>query len=158
MKLGEICTTNIGLTFKPSNIVSTGVPVYKANNIKNGKINTIDLVFVSEKTQIKENEYLKENDILMAVRSGGKQLVEKTAVIEKLETRTSFGAFMSVIRTLVVIPTYVNYFFHSTFFRNQLDKANTTYSKNVEKHTHPHYPNNPESLIKSNNLSISLTH
>lgn len=126
MKLGEICTTNIGLTFKPSNIVSTGVPVYKANNIKNGKINTIDLVFVSEKTRIKENEYLKENDILMAVRSGGKQLVEKTAVIEKLETRTSFGAFMSVIRTLVVIPTYVNYFFHSTFFRNQLDKANTT--------------------------------
>ena len=115
VKLGEICTTNIGLTFKPSNIVSTGVPVYKANNIKNGKINTIDLVFVSEKTRIKENEYLKENDILMAIRSGSKQLVGKTAVIEKLETRTSFGAFMSVIRTLVVIPTYVNYFFIQLF-------------------------------------------
>lgn len=134
MKLGEICTTNIGLTFKPSNIVSTGVPVYKANNIKNGKINTIDLVFVSEKTRIKENEYLKENDILMAIQSGSKQLVGKTAVIEKLETRTSFGAFMSVIRTLVVIPTYVNYFFIQLFLEiNSIKQIQLLFFKLLKK-------------------------
>ena len=134
VKLGEICTTNIGLTFKPSNIVSTGVPVYKANNIKNGKINTIDLVFVSEKTRIKENEYLKENDILMAIQSGSKQLVGKTAVIEKLETRTSFGAFMSVIRTLVVIPTYVNYFFIQLFLEiNSIKQIQLLFFKLLKK-------------------------
>ncbi|PZO92877.1 MAG: type I restriction endonuclease subunit S [Streptococcus pyogenes] len=126
VRVGNICTTNIGLTFKPSEVQETGIPVYKANNIKNGKISTLDLAFVSEKTTIKENEWLNKNDILMAVRSGSKQLVGKTAIIENLKTKTSFGAFMSVIRPISVSSTFMNYFFQSSHFRSQLDDANTT--------------------------------
>ena len=126
MRVGNICTTNIGLTFKPSEVQETGIPIYKANNIKNGKISTLDLVFVSEKTIIKENEWLNKNDILMAVRSGSKQLVGKTAIVGNLKTKTSFGAFMSVIRPISVSSTFMNYFFQSSHFRSQLDDANTT--------------------------------
>ena len=126
VRVGNICTTNIGLTFKPSEVQETGIPIYKANNIKNGKISTLDLVFVSEKTIIKENEWLNKNDILMAVRSGSKQLVGKTAIVGNLKTKTSFGAFMSVIRPISVFSTFMNYFFQSSHFRSQLDDANTT--------------------------------
>ena len=126
VRVGNICTTNIGLTFKPSEVQETGIPIYKANNIKNGKISTLDLVFVSEKTIIKENEWLNKNDILMAVRSGSKQLVGKTAIVGNLKTKTSFGAFMSVIRPISVSSTFMNYFFQSSHFRSQLDDANTT--------------------------------
>ena len=126
VKVGNICTTNIGLTFKPSEVQETGIPIYKANNIKNGKISTLDLAFVSEKTIIKENEWLNKNDILMAVRSGSKQLVGKTAIVGNLKMKTSFGAFMSVIRPISVSSTFMNYFFQSSHFRSQLDDANTT--------------------------------
>ena len=126
VRVGNICTTNIGLTFKPSEVQETGIPIYKANNIKNGKISTLDLAFVSEKTTIKENEWLNKNDILMAVRSGSKQLVGKTAIVENLKTKTSFGAFMSVIRPISISSTFMNYFFQSSHFRSQLDDANTT--------------------------------
>ena len=126
VRVSNICTTNIGLTFKPSDVQESGIPVYKANNIKDGKISTLDLAFVSEKTKIKENEWLTQNDILMAVRSGSKQLVGKTAVIEDLKTKTSFGAFMSVIRPISVSSVFMNHFFQSGHFRSQLDEANTT--------------------------------
>ncbi|WP_341774876.1 restriction endonuclease subunit S [Streptococcus pseudopneumoniae] len=126
MRVGNICTTNIGLTFKPSEVQETGIPIYKANNIKNGKISTLDLAFVSEKTIIKENEWLNKNDILMAVRSGSKQLVGKTAIVGNLKMKTSFGAFMSVIRPISVSSTFMNYFFQSSHFRSQFDDANTT--------------------------------
>ena len=126
VRVGNICTTNIGLSFKPSEVQETGIPIYKANNIKNGKISTLDLAFVSEKTIIKENEWLNKNDILMAVRSGSKQLVGKTAIVGNLKTKTSFGAFMSVIRPISVSSTFMNYFFQSSHFRSQLDDANTT--------------------------------
>ncbi|HEL1301155.1 TPA: restriction endonuclease subunit S, partial [Streptococcus equi subsp. zooepidemicus] len=126
VRVGNICSTNVGLTFKPSEVQESGIPVYKANNIKNGKICTLDLAFVSEKTTIKDSEWLNKKDILMAVRSGSKQLVGKTAVIENLETKTSFGAFMSVIRPISVSSAFMNYFFQSSHFRSQLDEANTT--------------------------------
>ncbi|HFU4463887.1 TPA: restriction endonuclease subunit S [Streptococcus suis] len=126
VRVGKICSTNIVLTFKPSEVQETGIPVYKANNIKNSKICTQDLVFVSETTIIKDNEWLNKDDILMAVRSGSKQLVGKTAIINDLEIKTSFGAFMSVIRPISVFPTFMHYFFQSSHFRSQLDEANTT--------------------------------
>ena len=35
-KLGELIFSNVGLTYKPTNIDISGVPVLRANNIKNG--------------------------------------------------------------------------------------------------------------------------
>ena len=49
VKLSGIAKSNIGLTYRPTDIVSTGVPVYRSNNIRNGKIDTTDLVKVSTK-------------------------------------------------------------------------------------------------------------
>ena len=38
-KLGDVCESYIGLTYKPEEIDSNGVLVLRSSNIKNGKIN-----------------------------------------------------------------------------------------------------------------------
>ena len=38
VRLGNIGETNIGLTYKPSDVTSDGVPVLRSNNIQNGQI------------------------------------------------------------------------------------------------------------------------
>ena len=58
--------------------------------------------------------YLKENDILMAVRSGSKRLVGKSAVVNSDFEGYSFGAFMSKIRVLDVDSNFINYFWNTT--------------------------------------------
>ena len=125
-RLNASILSNIGLTFKPTDITSTGIPVLKANNIRNGRINYDEVAYVRQNTKIKETEWLSSGDVLMAVRSGSKSLVGKVAVIYDLAEPTTFGAFMSVIRPLIVVPEYLTIYFESPFFRNQLEEANTT--------------------------------
>jgi type I restriction enzyme S subunit len=127
IRLNLAISSNIGLTFKPNNVTSHGVPILKANNIRNGQINFEEVTHVSYDTKIKSTEWLSIGDVLMAVRSGSKNLVGKSAVIHDLNDEpTSFGAFMSVIRPLKIEPEYLTIFFESAFFRNQLEEANTT--------------------------------
>lgn len=47
--VGNIAESNIGLTYKPSDICLDGIPVYRSNNIKNGHIDLSDVVRVNTK-------------------------------------------------------------------------------------------------------------
>ncbi|MBR4073743.1 MAG: DUF4038 domain-containing protein, partial [Clostridia bacterium] len=60
-------------SYKPSEIVSDGTIVLRSSNIINGKIDLTDLVRVN--SNIRENQYINENDILICVRNGSKSLV-----------------------------------------------------------------------------------
>jgi len=120
VRLGEIGISNIGLTYKPTDIGSKGIPVLRANNIKNGKIDYNDLILVDKK--VSENLLVKKDDILICVRSGSKALVGKAALIEK--ENMTFGAFMAVYRSCC--NKYIHKFINSSLFRQQLDGANTT--------------------------------
>ena len=77
--LSMIGTTNIGLTYRPTDIESDGTIVLRSNNIINDKINLNDVVRVNSK--IRENQYVKANDILICARNGSKALVGKCAII-----------------------------------------------------------------------------
>lgn len=127
VRLGEICLSNIGLTYKPSQKSEkpTKTIILRANNIEANELNKENMVFL-DIDNLAEKYYLKENDILMAVRSGSKRLVGKSAVVTSQFIGLSFGAFMSKIRILDANSWYVDYFLNSTFFRNQLGDANTT--------------------------------
>ena len=89
--------TNIGLTYKPTDIVPDGTMVLRSSNIVNGKIDLTDLVRVN--TNIRDNQYIEENDILICARNGSKALVGKCAIFKGISERTSFGAFMAVYRS-----------------------------------------------------------
>ena len=112
--LSMIGSTNIGLTYKPADIVADGTMVLRSNNIINGKIDLSDLVRVN--STIRENQYIQENDILICARNGSKALVGKCAIFEKANEKASFGAFMAVYRSRFF--RYVYYFLNSEFFRN----------------------------------------
>lgn len=127
VRLGDICISNIGVTYKPSYKVEepTKTKILRANNIENNQLNNNKLVFLTLDT-LPDKYYLKENDILMAVRSGSKRLVGKSAVVTHDFANYSFGAFMSKIRVIQANSYFVDYFLNSLFFREQLRDANTT--------------------------------
>ena len=112
--LSMIGSTNIGLTYKPADIVADGTMVLRSSNIINGKIDLSDLVRVN--STIRENQYIQENDILICARNGSNALVGKCAIFENVNEKASFGAFMAVYRSRCF--RYVYYFLNSEFFRN----------------------------------------
>lgn len=118
----DIGESNIGLTYKPSDVTAQGVPVYRSNNIKNRNIDLTDIVRV--KTEILEKQFLHEGDLLICARNGSRNLVGKCAIIKHLEEPTSFGAFMAVCRS-----EYNNWIFlllNSKYFNSYLDDSNST--------------------------------
>jgi type I restriction enzyme S subunit len=92
-KLGEIIS---GLTYSPNDIDQEGVLVLRSSNVKNRHIIFDDNVFVKT-----ENfNPVQENDILICVRNGSKNLIGKNAIIEKENEGLAFGAFMSIYRSI----------------------------------------------------------
>ena len=111
-RLGSVGMTNIGLTYKPTDINSEGVPVLRSNNIQNGKISLNDLVRV--KMHIPESLIAGNGDILICARNGSSSLVGKCAIIDS--PGMSFGAFMAIFRS--ICNPYIYCFLGSDFFRS----------------------------------------
>ena len=119
--LSMIGTTNIGLTYRPEDIVDDGTMVLRSSNIINGKIDLADLVRVN--TNIRDNQYIEENDILICARNGSKALVGKCAIFSGIQEKASFGAFMAIYRTQFY--KYVYHFLNSNTFRSTFNSDDT---------------------------------
>jgi type I restriction enzyme S subunit len=72
------------------------LPVLRANNIQNGKLQFDDLVFVLEQN-IKDIQKIRKGDIVVAMSSGSKRLVGKSGIAET-DFNGGFGAFCGVLR------------------------------------------------------------
>lgn len=120
--LSMIGTTNIGLTYRPTDIDPQGTMVLRSCNIVSDQIDLNDLVRV--KTSIRENQYAQKNDILICARNGSRALVGKCALILELNELASFGAFMAIYRTQYF--EYIVHFLRSNFFRSVFDDGNST--------------------------------
>ena len=124
VRLGNISNSNIGLTYKPSDISEKGVPVLRSNNIQNGELFIDnDLIRVSIANIPKKN-YVQDGDILICARNGSRALVGKNAIIKDLQEPFAFGAFMAVIRS--PYSRYIKCYLDSNVFRKALDSVNTT--------------------------------
>ena len=121
VKLGDIASSNIGLTYRPTDITLDGIPVYRSNNIKNGVIDTSDIVRVN--TKILNKQFLNEGDLLICARNGSRNLVGKNAIIEKLIEPTSFGAFMAVCRS--EYNHWIRILLNTEYFDRYLDNSNS---------------------------------
>ncbi len=120
-RLGEIGSTNIGLTYSPNDISDSGIPVLRSNNIQNGTIDLNNLVRV--KMEINGSQYIRKGDILICARNGSKALVGKAAQIKNISESMAFGAFMAIFRSRY--NGYIEIFLQSPIFRRLLDKVNT---------------------------------
>ena len=134
-RLSDIGTTNIGLTYHPQDVAEDGTIVIRSSNIIKGKMDYADLVKV--KCQIRENQYLKRNDIVICARNGSKALVGKCAIYEGDSDVISFGAFMAIFRTPFFQYAYL--YFNSPVFRrnfsNDDSKQINQVSQNILKNS-----------------------
>lgn len=116
-KLGEVTNCQIGLTYKPTDVIDNGgIIVLRSSNIQDNKIALDDIVRVN--CNISPSKYVKDGDILMCSRNGSFRLVGKVARIENLNEPMSYGAFMTIIRS--DYNDFLFYFFQSESFRKQI--------------------------------------
>ncbi len=95
--LGELGQVIIGLTYSPKDVTDYGTLVLRSSNIQNNVLAFENNVFVN--CELPERVIVKENDILICVRNGSKDLIGKCALIDKKREGVAFGAFMSIFRS-----------------------------------------------------------
>ena len=121
VRLGTVGRTNIGLTYSPSDVSESGIPVLRSNNIQNGMLDLSDLKRVA--VEVKDSVLVEEGDLLICARNGSRALVGKTAMISELPEKMAFGAFMAIFRSR--INPFLLRFINSPLFREMIDEVNT---------------------------------
>jgi type I restriction enzyme, S subunit len=107
-KFADIGDAIIGLTYSPGDVSNTGKLVHRSSNIQNNKLAYNDNVYVT--CSIPEKLILQEDDILICVRNGSRNLIGKSAIIQGKSIGETFGAFMSVFRPKIYAPLVYQYF------------------------------------------------
>lgn len=111
------------------------IPVLRANGIEDNKIKYDDIVYVSS-DNVNSNQILKTGDVLIAMSSGSKNLVGKTAQFFG-DNKVSFGAFCGVLRPNQNInPKYFGYYFQSKDYRNTISEVAAGTNINNLKNEH----------------------
>lgn len=121
-RLNELGETNIGLIYHPTDLVNTGVPVLRSNNIQNDCLCLDDLARVQ--TKILDNQYVADGDILICARNGSQALVGKCTLIKDIPEKMAFGAFMAVFRSKY--NDYILRYLQSFYFKDYMRESNST--------------------------------
>ena len=114
VRLGEIGKVINGLTYSPDNVSNNGLLVLRSSNINNNSI-VLNNDDVYVKGISKFNKTL-ENDILICVRNGSKNLIGKNALITGKYKDLAFGAFMAIFRSNYNL-FLIHIFKTNTFFK-----------------------------------------
>lgn len=123
--LGSIGKIISGVSYKAEEAIYQPsehfLPILRANNI-NGNLNFDDLIFVPKERVAKE-QCIKNGDIVIAMSSGSKSVVGKSAQAKE-DFKGSFGAFCAVFRCNDdVDKKYIGYFFQTPNYRNLISHS-----------------------------------
>ena len=124
MMLSDIMTQVRGLSYSKkdsTDVYDEGkIAVLRAGNIYESKIIEKDYVFVP-KTLVKEKQYLRRGDILIAASSGSISVVGKAAMVSE-NMDASFGAFCKVLRPDKdkVDLHYFKHFFETDYYKRTI--------------------------------------
>jgi type I restriction enzyme S subunit len=121
--LSEVADFLQGLTYSPSDVANAGHLVLRSSNIQNGTLSFDDCVYVDK--SIPESLQVKCADVIMCVRNGSKSLVGKTALIPIDMSKTTWGAFMMIVRSKLN-DTYIFHYLNSQMFFSQVFKDTGT--------------------------------
>jgi type I restriction enzyme, S subunit len=124
MNLSEIMTQVRGLSYskKDSHNIyfEDSIPVLRAGNIQNARILQEDYVYVSNDL-VKDKQYLKQGDVLIAASSGSISIVGKAAMVQS-DMNATFGAFCKVLRPNAekVNLNYFKHFFETAYYKRTI--------------------------------------
>ncbi len=121
--VGDVSNLIRGVTYKREQSGKTPhakmTPILRANNISKN-LTFEDLVYV-EKSLVKPEQIIQENDIIFAMSSGSKKHVGKSAIASH-GYDGSFGAFCGLLRVASSITAkYLSYCFSSNEFRRHIE-------------------------------------
>jgi type I restriction enzyme S subunit len=119
-----------GLTYSPKNVSEEGTIVLRSSNVQSDKILLDDIVRVN--STIKEKVYVRNGDILMCSRNGSQRLVGKTATIENLDEKMTFGTFMMIVRS--ESNFFIQWFFKSDLFKRQIASGENTMINQITRY------------------------
>jgi type I restriction enzyme S subunit len=116
--LGEIGEALIGLTYKPTDVRQHGTLVLRSSNIQNDALSFDDNVFVD--TAVPERIMVLNDDVLICVRNGSRDLIGKSVLLDERTKGMTFGAFMAVYRSQ--IGKLASYLFQSAILKRQINE------------------------------------
>ncbi len=116
--LGQIGESLIGLTYRPSDVHSHGTLVLRSSNVQENDLCFDDNVFVE--SEIPQRIMVQPNDILICVRNGSRDLIGKSALIDKRAAGMTFGAFMAVFRSRN--GRFIYQLFQSNIIKKQINE------------------------------------
>lgn len=117
-KLGEVGDCIIGLTYTPDDVKESGILVLRSSNIQGSSLRYDDNVYVD--CQIPEKLINMEDDILICVRNGSRNLIGKCTLIKGRAIGETFGAFMSIFRS--PFNKFIFLLFQSDIIKKQIDE------------------------------------
>jgi type I restriction enzyme S subunit len=124
MNLNQIMTQIRGLSYSKkdsnNNSFKGAIPVLRAGNIQDSKIIEEDYVYVPNDL-VKNKQYLKHGDVLIAASSGSISIVGKAAMIE-YDMNATFGAFCKVLRpnSEKIYIRYFKHFFETDYYKRTI--------------------------------------
>lgn len=117
-ELGKVIKFYSGLTYKPSDVLSSGTLVLRSSNVREGELIYTDNVFVNP--GIINCENVKLGDIVVVVRNGSRDLIGKHALIKSEMPNTVIGAFMTGIRC--DNPEFINALLDTKMFIYEINR------------------------------------
>lgn len=138
VSVGDVAELLRGVSYKKGDARSSPspdfLPVLRANNI-NGVLNFEDLVYVP-KDKVSSVQLVREGDIVLAMSSGSKNLVGKSA-IARHDFNGGFGAFCGVIRSSDKIDNgFLGHYFQSDFYYSVIRRLSKGSNINNLKRDH----------------------
>lgn len=155
-KLGLVITQVRGVSYSPKDLHDSlndeSIILLRANNIKDGKINFDDVVYIDKK-KVNKNQYLCQGDVLICTSSGSKELVGKAAFFSE-NTIATFGAFCKVIRPSIPCKEFIGHFFNSPFYRREISSLSSGANINNIRNEHI---DNLEINLPTENIQEAIT-
>ena len=127
-RLGEVCDFERGITFPSSakqfQYFENSIPCIRTTNVQE-ELELDDIWFIDKSyTKNNENKLLKINDIIMS-SANSRELVGKTCLVKKLDTKFTFGGFVLVIRNKFNYNKYIFYLLRNIFFKGYFRRIST---------------------------------
>ena len=155
-KLGLVITQVRGVSYSPKDLHDSlndeSIILLRANNIKDGKINFDDVVYIDKK-KVNKNQYLCQGDVLICTSSGSKELVGKAAFFSE-NTIATFGTFCKVIRPSIPCKEFIGHFFNSPFYRREISSLSSGANINNIRNEHI---DNLEINLPTENIQEAIT-
>ncbi|MFS9338035.1 restriction endonuclease subunit S [Streptococcus intermedius] len=117
-ELGKVIKFYSGLTYKPSDVLSSGTLVLRSSNVRDGELIYKDNVFVNP--DIVNCQNVKLGDIVVVVRNGSRDLIGKHALIKSEMPNTVIGAFMTGVRC--DNPEFINALLDTKRFISEINR------------------------------------